>query len=150
MTDTSSDIAGLLRLHQIRATRTALELYAILQEKGAPATVETLYDELRARGNTGNISTVYRTIERFLEKGLVLKHAYMADGKSLYELAGPEHHHYFRCLKCGRLVPVASCPVHELIEELSRTMDVQVTTHKLELSGYCADCMPFNSARPLK
>ncbi len=147
MTEPSENIAEILRLHQIRATRTALELYAILQEKNEPAAVEALYDELRARGNTGNISTVYRTIERFMEKGLVLKHAYMADGKSLYELAGPEHHHYFRCLKCGRLVPVAACPVHELIESLSRTMDVQVTTHKLELSGYCGDCMPPGAAR---
>ena len=136
----NKEISEILRFHQIRITRTTEQIFQILQALNCPVTVEEIYLQLKNQENTSNLSTVYRTIERFVEKGLVSKHAYMADGKSLYELSGKEHHHYFRCLKCGKLWAVDTCPVDLFIQELSDKMNLQITNHKLELSGYCAEC----------
>ena len=132
--------AEILRKYHIRVTRIAESVLEILQENQHPITVEEIFLYLHEKGNEGNISTVYRTIERFMEKGLVYKHAYMAEGKSLYELTGEAHHHYFRCLGCGKLLAVDTCPVDDFVRELSKRLHVEVTGHKLELSGYCEEC----------
>lgn len=133
-----------LRAYHIRVTPTTEQVFELLQRGRCPMTVEDLYLQLREAGSSSNLSTVYRTIERFVEKGLVNKHAYMADGKSLYELAGEDHHHYFRCLGCGRLQAVEACPMHDFIQEVSEKLGIQVTGHKLELSGYCEKCCEKN------
>ena len=138
----NKEVLDILRFSQIRVTRTTEQIFQILQEVHRPVTAEEIYLQLRKKGNASNLSTVYRTIERFIEKGLVHKHAYMADGKSLYELAGKEHHHYFRCLNCGQLWAVDTCPINDFIQELSHKQHLQITGHKLELSGYCEKCQP--------
>ena len=137
-----------LHAYHIRVTRTSEQVLLLLQQSRCPVTVDDLYIKLRGMGINSNISTVYRVIERFWEKGLINKHAYMADGKNLYELAGEEHHHYFRCLQCGRLWAVDTCPMEEFIREWSHRSKVQVTGHKLELSGYCEKCLKKQQMNP--
>ena len=88
-----------------------------------------------------SLSTVYRMLDAFEAKGLVEKEGSMVDGKALYELVSHVHHHHLRCLECQRIAVVEGCPLEDYEKALERATRFHVTGHKLELTGYCADCM---------
>lgn len=85
------------------------------------------------------VSTVYRILAAFEEKGLVEKSTWMEDGTAVYSLNRGGHTHYAVCLKCRSRIPLQNCPFsHIHLEEGME--DFTVTGHKLELYGYCRDC----------
>ena len=56
--------------------------------------------------------------------------------KKYYEPASDVHRHYVVCLKCGKMEHINVCPVHDI-----KLDGFEVTGHRLELYGYCAECM---------
>ena len=85
------------------------------------------------------ISTVYRILIAFEEKGLVEKSTWMADGTAVYSLNRGGHTHYAVCLKCHNRIPLQDCHFSHI--HLEEGMgDFTVTGHKLELYGYCRNC----------
>jgi len=129
----------LLTSHQLKNTKAHRAVLHVLAHSQRAFTIEEVFDELQKGGRAPNISTVYRILERFCQKGLAVKHQSGADKKHLYELIGA-HKHYFVCLRCKARIPVQACPMQALIDELSKTHGLQVLQHHLELSGYCSRC----------
>lgn len=117
--------AGLKRTRQREAVLLALS------ESDKPLTAEEIYEK------TDNIamSTIYRTIDRLLDKGLITKTTIPMNDGVFFELTMNEHKHYAICLLCRRMKYLDACPI-------SKT-DVDgftVTAHRLELYGYCSEC----------
>lgn len=85
------------------------------------------------------VSTIYRILAAFEEKGLVTRTTWMGDGTVVYELNRGGHTHYAVCLECHKRVALPGCPfAHVHLEE--EPGDFTVTGHKLELYGYCKEC----------
>lgn len=55
------------------------------------------------------IATVYRTIKRLLEDG-VLRVVALPGAPDRYEVAGKHHHHHFHCRVCDGVFEVETCP----------------------------------------
>ena len=90
-------------------------------------------------GEASAISTVYRILAAFEEKGLVEKSTWTEDGTAVYGLNRGGHTHYAVCLKCHSRIPLQGCPFSHI--HLEEGMgDFTVTGHKLELYGYCRNC----------
>lgn len=119
--------------------------YHLFLETEQPLSAEALFLQMKATDATVSLSTVYRLLEAFLEKGLIDKASTSEDGKSLYELASTVHRHHLRCLGCQRITVVEGCPLDRYEKELEASTHFHVTGHKLELTGYCADCMAHMS-----
>lgn len=119
-------------------------VYRVLWETVEPLSAIQIYQRIMADedGKTGAgyaVSTVYRILTAFEEKGLVEKNAWMEDGTIVYSLNRGGHTHYAVCLKCHNRIPLRDCPFsHIHLEEGME--DFTVTGHKLELYGYCRDC----------
>lgn len=119
-------------------------VYRVLWETVEPLSAIQIYQRIMADedGKTGAgyaVSTVYRILTAFEEKGLVEKNAWMEDGTIVYSLNRGGHTHYAVCLKCHNRIPLRGCPFsHIHLEEGME--DFTVTGHKLELYGYCRDC----------
>lgn len=119
-------------------------VYRVLWETVEPLSAIQIYQRIMADedGKTGAgyaVSTVYRILMAFEEKGLVEKNAWMEDGTIVYSLNRGGHTHYAVCLKCHNRIPLRDCPFsHIHLEEGME--DFTVTGHKLELYGYCRDC----------
>lgn len=125
----------------IKWTRQRKNVYAVLQEATEPLTAVQIYhlSEKLAEGGEYALSTIYRILAAFEEKGLVSKTAWMGDGTVVYELDRGEHTHYAVCLECHKRIALQSCPFAHI--HLDRETDgFTVTGHKLELYGYCRDC----------
>ena len=125
----------------LKWTRQRKSVYKVLWETAEPLTAAQIYKltERYAEGEEYALSTVYRILAVFEEKGLVEKNAWLEDGTIVYGLnrGGPTH--YAVCLECHRRIPLKSCPFAYIHME-KETEDFSVTGHKLELYGYCRDC----------
>lgn len=125
----------------IKWTRQRRSVYRVLWEAGEPLNAVQIYD-LASHEQVGEgyaLSTIYRILAAFEEKGLVEKTAWMEDGTVVYTLNRGEHTHYAVCLGCRKRIPLQKCPfAHVRLE--GEAGDFTITGHKLELYGYCGEC----------
>ena len=115
----------------LKRTRQREAVIAALSGADKPLTAEEIYD----RSGDMALSTIYRTIERLREKGIITSTTIPGSDGVFYELTENGHKHYAICLSCRRMKYIDVCPLHE-----TRLDDFTVTSHKLELYGYCGDC----------
>ena len=125
----------------LKWTKQRKSVYKVLWEAAEPLNAVQIYNlaSQAAEGEEYALSTIYRILAAFEEKGLVEKTTWMGDGTVVYTLNRGEHTHYAVCLDCRRRIPLQECPFTHI--HLDRgTGDFTVTSHKLELYGYCGDC----------
>ncbi|MDQ3863634.1 MAG: transcriptional repressor [Actinomycetota bacterium] len=91
-------------------------------------------EEIRARCPEVGMVTVYRTLDLFLELGLV-RRLDLGYGPR-YELA-EDHHHHLICEDCGRVTEFERCPVD--LRSLGGG-GFEVRAHSLEVYGTCSEC----------
>lgn len=103
-----------------------------------PQTMYELYK--RSKGSVDRAS-IYRTINLFLELGMVQK--IIIGWKYKLELTDifTHHHHHICCLKCGKIMAIREDEhVEELIHNLAEKYGITAERHQLEIQGYCDDC----------
>ncbi|MCI8524893.1 MAG: transcriptional repressor [Oscillospiraceae bacterium] len=114
--------------------------WRILQEAERPMDAAALHRRMTAEAGPLAMSTVYRILGAFVESGMAVKTTMMGDETALYAPRQAGHAHYAICLKCHRQVPLKHCPLERLpIQETAE--DFTITNHRLELYGYCKDCL---------
>lgn len=125
----------------LKWTRQRKSVYKVLWETAEPLNAIQIYKlaEKNSDGEEYAVSTIYRILAAFEEKGLVEKTSWMGDGTVVYTLNRGGHTHYAVCLKCHKRIALQSCPFAH-IHLNSETEEFTVTGHKLELYGFCKDC----------
>lgn len=124
----------------MKRTKQREEIFRILAGASQPVSAADIYNSLHESMNGVNfaISTVYRTLTAFEEKGYVAKSTLPGEDMAYYEWNQGQHKHYAVCLRCHKLIPLKSCPFeHAKIEPQE---DFAITGHRLELYGYCNAC----------
>ena len=139
MLEESTNYTEILKREGMKSTRHRNAILLFLEQSEQPITAEELYISLREKTASINLSTVYRTLDIFVSKNLVLKST-MDDGKARYELNHHEHKHHLFCVGCHKVISIEDCPMGELQEILKKKIDFDVTGHKLEIYGYCHNC----------
>ncbi|NDL66451.1 Fur family transcriptional regulator [Anaerotalea alkaliphila] len=126
----------------IRSTRQRKRVYALMLEQKEPVTAERIYRLLHGKEGDGtvNLSTVYRVLELFVNKEIVLKSMIAKENKAVYEINDMSHKHHVTCLSCRKVFFVEGCPLRDFEEKLLEQLDFQVAGHQLEVYGYCAEC----------
>ncbi|MEM7785358.1 MAG: transcriptional repressor, partial [Planctomycetota bacterium] len=98
-------------------------------------------ERLPTKGNPGYVSrpTVYRTLNEFVDAGLLRK--FTLDGRSVYEhdYGYPQHDHLY-CTKCQRLFEFQSDALIELRNQVAKEHGFKVQNHRFTINGICADC----------
>ncbi len=135
----NTNYTEILKREGMKSTRHRNAILLLLEQSEHPTTAEDLYISLREKTASINLSTVYRTLDTFVSKNLVIK-SNMDDGKSRYELNHHEHKHHLFCVGCHKVISIEDCPMGELQESLKKKIDFDVTGHKLEIYGYCHNC----------
>ena len=92
------------------------------------------------------VSSLYRTLA-VLERSNVIERFPDQTGVARYELAQwlTGHHHHMTCLGCGATSDVEvpgdlEATVEDIVLELGRRFDFDVTGHRLDLQGMCSRC----------
>lgn len=83
--------------------------------------------------------TVYRTVERLVELGLVQR-VHQTSGCHRLLRAAQGHEHQLICTSCGRVEYFAGDDLSALIQATARRSGFVIQDHWLQLLGLCADC----------
>lgn len=131
------DEKATLREHGLKATSARLTVLRYLDTLDSPISVEALF--IRLRNENLDLSTLYRTLNSFVEAGLA-KREVGAHKENLYSLSHDEERHLLVCLRCGKKVPLDGCPYHEVNESIEAQTGFQVLDHNTEIYGICPAC----------
>lgn len=98
-----------------------------------------VYDSGRRDYPRLGLVTVYRTLERLEELGLVQR-VHMPDGCHRYLRAVQGHQHLLLCTRCGQVEMFAGDDLNALTERVEQTTGYRVEDHWLQLFGLCPRC----------
>jgi Fe2+ or Zn2+ uptake regulation protein len=103
------------------------------------AIVAIIVNSSRALDAVLGLVTVYRTLEKLDELGLVQR-VHQPDGCNMYLRAPEGHEHLLLCKSCGQMEYFSGDDLSELIEQISQRSGYQVQEHWLQLFGLCGSC----------
>nr|WP_042339928.1 transcriptional repressor [Desulfosporosinus youngiae] len=123
----------------MKKTKPRESVLSVLEQADKPLSAMEIYSEIEKDGESAWRSTVYRILELFVKKGLVVKIAMMSNDMALYELNRFQHKHYAVCLCCHKILSMDNCPVEKFMPKI-KDDDFRVMGHNLEIYGYCGEC----------
>ncbi|MCW2652981.1 MAG: zur [Mycobacterium sp.] len=122
-----------------RATRQRAAITALLDNLDEFRSAQEIHDELRRRGETIGLTTVYRTLQQMSAAGAV--DTLRTDtGESVYRRCSEHHHHHLVCRNCGFTVEVEGGHVEAWAAEVAKMHGFSEASHTIEIFGTCADC----------
>lgn len=110
-----------------------------LAKQGDDFTTDDLWQELRVLEPTIGRATVFRSIEKLVDKRL-LNRIEFADGSHHYRVCGDSHHHHLTCTQCHRIVEVDLCLPEEQLHAIGDQTNFEIEGHALSLFGRCSSC----------
>lgn len=124
---------------ETRRTRQRIAVDEILADQQEFRTAQEIHDQLRHRGNSVGLTTVYRTLQSMAEAS-ELDAIRTADGETAYRRCSSGHHHHLVCRSCGRTVEVMGPAVEQWAESEAHRHGFREVSHDLEIFGTCSDC----------
>lgn len=110
-----------------------------LADDGEDFTTDDLWQELRQSEPRIGRATVFRSVEKLVDKGL-LDRIEFADGTHHYRVCGGTHHHHLTCTRCHRVVEVDLCLPHEQLDAIGDQNNFAIEGHSLSIFGRCKSC----------
>ena len=129
--DQNSSLRGFKKTKQRKC------VLSVLERAANPLSVPEIYTRIQEEGERICLSTIYRILDSFMKKGMVMRMAAMHNSTAVYELNRLHHKHYAVCMGCHKMFPI-------LWEHLMPKVDndFHVLGHNLEVYGYCKHCGP--------
>lgn len=95
-------------------------------------------EEVHRRANESDsrisLSTVYRTLRLFADKGILERHDF-GFGRCRYEEAASVHHDHLIDVESGRVIEFRNEAIEALQERIARELGFKLVGHRLELYG---------------
>ena len=123
----------------VRTTRQRQAVADLLGERDDFRSAQQIHAELRSRGDTIGLATVYRNLASMVQSGEV-DTLLCDDGEALYRRCSRQHHHHLVCRDCGRTVEVAGPVVEQWANMVAAEHGFSDVSHTLELFGRCRRC----------
>jgi Fur family ferric uptake transcriptional regulator len=134
----ADDVLALLRRRGGRVTVARRAVIEALLAGDHHVTADEIAARVAAEHPEVHRSTVYRTLERLEEVGVVT-HVHLGHGPSTFHVADPPHHHAV-CVSCGSVVEVPFDALDPLADRLDAEHDFELSPQHFALSGRCAAC----------
>lgn len=98
-----------------------------------------IYDQGRKEYPGLGLVTVYRTLEKLEELGLVQR-VHHPQGCHMYLRAAQGHEHLVLCTSCGQAEYFSGDDISKLIHSVAQHTGFEIRDHWLQLFGLCAGC----------
>lgn len=128
-----------LQTRGYRLTAPLRALVAVLADSRRALEPVELYDLGRRECPGLGLVTVYRTLEKLQELGLVQR-IHQENGCHRYLRAAQGHEHVLLCSRCGRAVFFSGDDLSLLINRLAEQTGFTIQEHWLQMQGLCAEC----------
>ena len=136
----SPAVAGRSEPIRARSTPQKRAVSAVLAEADGFLSAQDLHAELRARGQRVGLTTVYNQLRALAEAGEV-DSLRAEDGEALYRRCGSDgHHHHLVCRICGSTIEVGDHEVEEWAADVAAKHGFSDVSHTIEIFGTCSEC----------
>ena len=108
---------------------------------GTHVTVDDLTRYVRRKHRAVGAATVYRTLKLLVRFGYA-KELDFGEGARRYESNLSAHHDHFVCQGCGEVSEFKEPEIESLQEHVARKHGFTPMMHRLDIYGYCRDCVP--------
>lgn len=126
---------------KIKYTKQREQAFKFLSDLKEPVSAERLYIEMKNSNVSLSLSTVYRILDVFVEKGIVTKETGITDEqRALYSIFDDAHKHRIVCEKCRKMIEFDECPFKSIEKALETKTNFTIKSHRLEISGVCPEC----------
>ncbi|MEA3490259.1 MAG: Fur family transcriptional regulator [Candidatus Omnitrophota bacterium] len=134
-----------------RGYRITLPRKAILDVLGKSErylSAEEIYLKIHKIYRSIGLSTVYRTLELFIQMGLIVKFDF-GDGKARYKPAIDRKkmsYNHLICVKCRRVIDYSDLVekekqrVRDMQDKISKRYDFEIKNHFVNIYGLCSKC----------
>jgi Fur family ferric uptake transcriptional regulator len=130
-----------------RSTRQKRALAALLDDSSGFRSAQDLFAELRGRGENVGLTTIYNQLGALAEAGEV-DAVRTESGEVLYRRCeSASHHHHLLCRRCGRTVEVAGPEVEKWADQVAAAHGFVDVAHTVEVVGTCSDCARASKTR---
>lgn len=138
---TPEEAEALLRNAGHRLTPQRLLLLDLLRTHKTFLDAEQIYElALKHEGDT-SLATVYRSLQLFVELGLVeARYLDPEHKREYYRITGGLEYHYLTCRGCGKMVPVDPEIIQEVALGWAREHGITLLTAHACYTGYCPEC----------
>lgn len=128
-----------LKEHSLKTTPIRLKILNILENSSMPIDAKTIFDYLSGQKLNADFTTVFRTINSFVDKGIV-RSIDLNEGKRRFEYGLKPEHHHLVCEKCKIIEDISDCNIAKLENEISKKKKFMIKRHALEFFGLCKNC----------
>ena len=122
-----------------RMTKQRKVIQEILCSTKSHPTADWIYDEARKVLPDISLGTVYRNLQVLLSEDAIQELNYRK-GYSRFD-GNPRPHYHVVCSQCGRVFDVEMPLADFLTDAAAQATGGLVTSHRLEFSGTCRDCL---------
>ncbi len=137
-----------LRQQGLKSTAQRDDIAHVFFASNRHISVEELYIEVKRINPRIGYATVYRTMKLLTECGLAVER-HFRDGEARYESQAEGHHHdHMICEGCGKIIEFTEERIETLQATVAQRLGFQITGHKMELYGRCADCQRTGRPKP--
>jgi Fe2+ or Zn2+ uptake regulation protein len=100
---------------------------------------DEVYRRARDKQPRLSLSTVYRTLRRFKELGLI-EEVHFDEAHHHYEVKPLAEHHHLLCLGCGRVIEFHYPLSRYVKRNVLEAKDFDIVETEIRMTGYCPGC----------
>jgi Fur family transcriptional regulator, ferric uptake regulator len=123
----------------LRITNQRALILEIIHHGEGHLDADEVYRRARDKQPRLSLSTVYRTLRRFKELGLV-EEVHFDEAHHHYELKPLVEHHHLVCLGCGRVIEFHYPLSRYVKRNVPEAKDFEVVETEIRMTGYCPGC----------
>jgi len=123
----------------LRVTGQRAIILDIIHRGGRHLDADEIYRRARKKEPRISLSTVYRTLQKFKDLGLV-DAFYFDEDHHHYEAKNASEHHHLMCLGCGSIIEFEYDLINSIRREVPEVADFDIKRTELQVTGYCSSC----------
>ena len=100
---------------------------------------DEIFSRARQKEPRISLSTVYRSLQKFKELGLV-DELHLDDTHHHYEVKAPAEHHHLVCHGCGKVIEFQYPLSRYLKRNIAEARGFDITETQIRITGYCTEC----------
>ena len=133
------ELASILKQHQLKVTPQRLSIFKMLRNTRIHPSAETIYQALIEEHPTMSLATVYKTLDTFVQHGLI-QQLNLGEDSYRYDADTTPHSH-LQCTSCKCVVDLPFLKeVNDLRDEVRNATGYTLSGEQLFFYGQCPKC----------
>ena len=133
------ELAEILKTHHLKVTPQRLSIFKVLKQTHEHPSAETIYNSIKEEHPTMSLATVYKTLDAFVQHGLV-QQLNLGEDSYRYDADTTPHSH-LQCTQCKKVTDIPQLKYANILnDEVSAMTGYALTCQQLYFYGICPDC----------